>query len=222
MVERAVLIGTCGWQHPQWRDTYYPEGLPDDWQLAFYGNEYPVVLVPDAYWTQGRNAIAEWLAESEQRPRFVCEWSIAKNEKRPVPELIAALGDRVEGVLISLTQRPDAGQLETIGSLCATYAVCVDWPTASHDELHALLAQPSMSQQVSVCWRGDPAQQDVLTHGRLALARVPSRGQTPRSLRTLLETLLRNAGERQAVLLFDGQPPDLEVVDQAEILLNLL
>ena len=222
MGERAVLIGTCGWQHPQWNDSYYPEGLPEDWQLAFYGNEYPVVLVPDAYWTQGRDTIVSWLAETDARPRFVCEWSISTNEKQNVPELIASLGERVEGILISLTQKPDTGQLETIKGMCASYPVCLDWPTASYAELHGLITLPALSQQVSACWRGDPAQQEMLTYGRLALARGPSTGQTPRSLRTLLETLLHSAGERQAVLLFDGQPPELEVVDQAEILLNLL
>jgi hypothetical protein len=222
--ERAVLIGACGWQYPQWNDSYYPEGLPEDWRLAYYGNEYPVVLVPSAYWAQGRAAIDSWLAESDARPKFICEWSFAGTgpAQADVPELIAALGDRVAGILIVLGSAPDSVQLASIAALCESHAVCLDWPTASSSEWQQILTQPPIAQRVSACWHGDAEDDTLLGHGPLVLARVATEGQTPRSLRTLLETLLASAGERQVVLLFDGQPPDLEVVDQAEVILNLL
>jgi len=222
--ERAIYIGACGWQYPQWNDSYYPEGLPQEWQLAFYGNEYPVVLIPAAYWAQGRAAVDSWLEETESRPQFICEWSFAAESQGQdaALELIGMLGERVDGILLRLTEMPDDTQLETIGTLAASYPVCLDWPNAEPTQLQTLLAQPRISGRVSVCWHGDDRRVSDLAQGPLVLARVTTEGQTPRSLRTLLDTLLANAGERQAVLLFDGQPPDLEIVDQAEVILNLL
>lgn len=137
-------------------------------------------------------------------------------------ELIAALGERVEGVLVSLHKQPDAAQLTTIATLAATYAVCLDWPAAEPQLLQRVLMHPSIAGRVSVCWHGEVEHAKDLALGPLVLARVQCEGQTPRSLRSLLEMILASAGKRQAVLLFDGQPPDLDIVDQAEVILNLL
>jgi hypothetical protein len=222
--ERAILIGACGWQHPQWNDSYYPEGLPEEWQLAFYGNEYPVVLVPAAYWLQGRRAIDAWLQETDTRPNFICEWSFDydRHAQDEMYELITALGERVEGILLSLHGMPDDKQLATMNKLAESYAICLDWPHADRGQLQTLLAQPQIAQRVSVCWHGEVEHKSDLEHGRLVLARVDCEGQTPRSLRAILEAMLACTDDRQGVLLFDGQPPDLEIMDQAEVLLNLL
>lgn len=224
MDERALYIGTCGWQFPQWNDSYYPEGLPEEWRLAYYGNEYPIVLVPAAYWAQGRAEVASWLDETDDRPEFICEWSLALAAQGPdtALEFIGMLGERVDGILLPLTEMPGEAQLATINTLAESYPVCLDWPNAEPTQLQSVLAHPLIGQRVSVCWHGEAEHIADLAHGPLALARIASEGQTPRSLRTTLETLLENAGERKAVLLFDGQPPDLEIVDQAEVILNLL
>lgn len=223
MSDAAVLIGACGWQYPQWDTSYYPEELPEEWRLAYYGNEYPVVLVPTAYWVQGRAVVDSWLQESDERPQFICEWTfsqeeIAWDEWRAG---LSTLGDRVAGILVSLQAMPDAAQLTAIRSLAEHYAVCLDWPMA-HAQIQDVMAQTGLVDRLSVCWHGDAESVEALEYGGLPLARVASEGQTPRSLRGLLEILLDKAGERQAMLLFDGEPPDLEIVDQAEVILNLL
>lgn len=225
MTERAILIGACGWQHPQWKDSYYPEGIPEEWQLAYYGNEYPVVLIPTTYWSQGRRAVETWLQETDSSPRFICEWSFTPDlqGQSDVLALIGLLGTRVEGIVLPLHGMPDARQMAMLSKLLAAYPVCLDWQSADRDELHTLLADPLIAARVSVCWHGEAADKSVLAHGRLALARVTCAGQTPRSLRAMLEILLASAGsDRQGVLLFDGQPPDLDIMDQAEVILNLL
>lgn len=220
MCDRAVLIGACGWQYPLWNETYYPEGLPEDWQLAYYGNEYPVVLIPASYWSQGRPAVDSWLAETEGRPDFICEWSFDAGDDQL--EMIAALGERVLGILVRLDAMPDDAQWHTLTSLAQSHSLCIDWPEATPEQVQALVSQPTMTKGISICWHGDAARSDDLQYGDLALTRVPALGQTPRSLRGLLETLIEHAGKRQAVLLFDGEPPDLEIVDQAEVILNLI
>ena len=224
--DHSILIGTCGWQYPQWNDSYYPEGLPEEWQLAYYGNEYPVVLIPAEYWSQGMRAIDSWLQETDTSPCFICEWSFTHDRDTHAAmydlNLIAALGERVVGVMLSLTGMPDEEQLATINQLLASYPVCLDWPNAPREQMQTLLTHPLIAQRASVCWHGEAEKKSDLDHGSLVLARVESAGQTPRSLRTILEIMLASTLDREGVLLFDGHPPDLEIVDQAQLIMNLL
>jgi len=45
-----VNVGTYGWRHPHWLGGFYHEDLPQEWQLAYYSNEFNCVLVPADYW----------------------------------------------------------------------------------------------------------------------------------------------------------------------------
>jgi len=45
-----LQIGTYGWQYEAWRDVFYPEDLPEDWMLDYYGNAYRVVMVSEQSW----------------------------------------------------------------------------------------------------------------------------------------------------------------------------
>ncbi|GAB6069543.1 hypothetical protein JCM30760_06400 [Thiomicrorhabdus hydrogeniphila] len=45
-----LQIGTYGWQYDCWRGYFYPEELPMEWMLDFYGNTYRTVLVPESIW----------------------------------------------------------------------------------------------------------------------------------------------------------------------------
>jgi len=220
-----VLIGACGWRHPQWDTSYYPEDLPPEWQLAYYGNEYPVVLVPAGYWRLGLETIAQWLQESGERPTLVCEWPLQTLEK-DLPQINAALerlGERVEATMLVAEAEPTPAMLQAIRQLAAKGDVCLDIPQAfTQPWRSAVEGLQEGGRGVSLCWRGDLADRAVLDYGPLAVARVDSKGQTPRKLREILETLLASAGPRQAILLFDGNPPEPEIMDQAETILNLL
>lgn len=224
MSAHTILIGTCGWQYPQWNETYYPEGIPEDWRLAYYGNEYPVVLVPVGYWSHGMSAIESWLAETDTSPRFICEWPALWNStaQDEVQAMIAALGERVDGILVPMDVIPDAQALMRIAQLLDTHSVCLDWQNPDRQGLQTLLAEPLLAERVSICWHGENETCSDLDYGTLSLARVACDAQTPRSLRSLLESMLASVGDRKGVLLFDGQPPDLEIVDQAQMILNLL
>lgn len=223
MSDAAILIGACGWQFPQWQDSYYPEGLPEDWQLAYYGNEYPVVLLPSAFWLQDATALANWREELAERPAFIAEWRFSDDAKAQAAMRggLDSIADRVIGVLVTLESMPDAAQLRTIRELAAGKQVVLDGSVIV-EHYHELQAQLEPETRVGYCWRGDVEQVELLDAGPLIVARIVSTGQTPRSLRSLIEIVMTRAGDRQAIILFDGDPPDLEVVDQAEVILNLL
>lgn len=47
-----LQIGTVGWQHREWQGGFYPEDMPEEWQLDYYSNAFKVVLVPEEEWLQ--------------------------------------------------------------------------------------------------------------------------------------------------------------------------
>lgn len=164
------------------------------------------------------------LSEMDERPLFICEWRPAQDSQQlaALNTGILNLGERALAVMICLQRLPSTSEIDMLNRLAQAYALCLDWPGATPaqiDSLRAQLAEPAM---LSVCWNGDSATVTQLDTGRLLLARVNTAGQTPRNLRSLLEILMEKANGRQAVLLFDGTPPDLDIVDQAETIFNLL
>lgn len=41
----GLAIAFDGWRRESWLDGYYPEDLPEDWQLGFYANDCSAVVV---------------------------------------------------------------------------------------------------------------------------------------------------------------------------------
>ena len=48
--EPRLLLGTVGWERPDWLSGYYPADLPPEWRLAYYANDCSCVLLPPAAW----------------------------------------------------------------------------------------------------------------------------------------------------------------------------
>lgn len=51
-----LIIGTYGWNYPEWQDQFYPEDLPSEWFLDYYANFSRLVLVPENEWSQWLNS----------------------------------------------------------------------------------------------------------------------------------------------------------------------
>ena len=45
-----VLVGTSGWQYRDWREAFYPAGLPQKSWLAHYAEHFPTVEVNNAFY----------------------------------------------------------------------------------------------------------------------------------------------------------------------------
>lgn len=71
----GVCLGSYGWQHAHWDGVFYPDDLPEDWQLAYYSNEFSAVLVPRSYWETGTGFDVEsWQEDVSDDFRFYIEW----------------------------------------------------------------------------------------------------------------------------------------------------
>ena len=50
-------IGTSGYSYPQWRGRFYPDDLPDDGMLGFYGARLPTVEINNTFYRMPKEAV---------------------------------------------------------------------------------------------------------------------------------------------------------------------
>ncbi len=59
-----LQIGTYGWRHNDWVADFYPDDLPEAWQLDYFSNVYRVVLVPQSEWSTWSQQAMQEIVES--------------------------------------------------------------------------------------------------------------------------------------------------------------
>ena len=226
MEEHTILIGANGWLHDEWSEEFYPDDLPDEWRLGYYGNEFSVVLVPANYWVQGVNTVNEWLEETDESPRFICEWPAEVQAGAEVDRLLALislLGKRVLGILIPVDAAPDETMLGLYKKLSLEYPVCLDIQLENPDDITSTVHRYLENNDVSICWHGDANQVKSMAMGKLVVARISDTDLTPRELRFLVEECIKQSRpDRSVVLIFDGDPPSLKQMVDAGVILDLL
>jgi len=68
---KSLNIGAYGWKHEDWSGNFYPDDLPQDWQLTYYSNAFNCVLVPVEYWCEQKMPdCEEWLESVHEEFRF--------------------------------------------------------------------------------------------------------------------------------------------------------
>ncbi len=96
----GLQLGTKGWRHAHWQNTFYPDDLPPDWQLAYYANEFSTVLVPVEEWSQQAD-VAQWLDDVPEGFRFYID---APRQSELLPLFTRScemLQDKLAGVVAS-------------------------------------------------------------------------------------------------------------------------
>ena len=221
-----VLMGTCGWKHRAWLNDFYSEDLPEDWQLGFYSNEFPVVYVPAVDWVNEEN-LSEWTEDVSETFRFIMEVSteLLNNESQFLDAIdkIKSLNESCLGIVFKLSQNlcNDTELLQERLLVAQTIApVCVDTNDAvlSSDFTDFLL-----EHNISKVWDGNLDKKEGLNQGALAISLVSSNQLDMANLRKEIEVCLSASNnERMSVLCFEGTPPSLEILRNANIILNLL
>ena len=95
-MKQNINLGTYGWRHSHWLNTFYPEDLPvsgaEDWQLTYFSNEFNAVLVPAGYWLTGESIDCEtWLDAVHEGFQFFVECHVSMLEFISMAELSANL-----------------------------------------------------------------------------------------------------------------------------------
>ena len=221
-----VLMGTCGWNHDAWLDNFYSEDLPEDWRLGFYSNEFPVVYVAAKQWLD-REDIAEWSEEVAESFRFILEISaeVLDDQQRfsRAIEKAKILNEFCLGLVFQLNPNicNDTNRFEERLKLAQSLApVCVDSNNiALTKEFTEILAK----YDVAEVWDGNPDVTKYIPRGSLAISHISADNLDMKSLRKIIEHCLTVSNEDcVSVLCLDGNPPSLELLRKADIILNLL
>jgi hypothetical protein len=221
-----VLMGTCGWNHKAWLNNYYSEDLPEDWQLGFYSNEFPVVYMATEEWVNNED-LFEWTEDVSENFRFVLEISgdILDDEPRFINavEKATSLNEFLLGLVFQLTPKiyNDTALFEQRLSLIqAAVPICIDAKgIALSSEFDSLLSKHNISE----VWDGKSDKKESFQRGSLAISHVSGNELDMASLRRVVEHCLSVSNERSvSVLCLDGDPPSLEMLRNADIILSLL
>lgn len=221
-----VLMGTCGWNHKAWLNNFYSEDLPEDWQLGFYSNEFPVVYVVTEEWANNED-LFEWTEDVSENFRFVLEISgdILDDEQHFINavEKATSLNEFLLGIVFQLNPKfcNDIALFEQRLSLIQpAVPMCIDTigQTLS-SEFNSLLSKHNISE----VWDGKSDKKECFQRGSLAISHVSGNGLDMTGLRKVIEHCLSvSNNERVSVLCLDGDPPSLELLRNADIILNLL
>lgn len=198
-----IEIGAVGWEHPGWCDRFYPDDLPEEWRLTYYGNEFPLVLVPGSQWQAGALSCQLWRDDVDPSFRFVFDVSEPPDQVDAWLDCLAACA----GVL---------------GGLLAGVVAWRPLPQALLGRLRQALGQEPF---LAVAGPPDPhAQVRLAVDGAVTCARVSSRQASDLPwLREFMQQMPAASGEgRRRLLFISGSPPEIQVLREAAILQQLL
>ena len=167
----ALLVGTSGWQYADWREAFYPKGVPQRAWLGHYARELATVEVNNAFYRLPERSVFErWRAETPDGfvvavkvSRYLTHIRRLRDPREPVERLVeraAGLGDRLGPYLLQLPPnlRAEPGRLDAClaafpsGSRVAVEPRHESWWT---DEVREVLER----RGAALCWadrRGRP------------------------------------------------------------------
>jgi len=111
--DRAVFIGTSGWNYKHWLGPFYPPGLPARNMLAWYAERFDTVELNNTFYRlPTENAVSSWRSSSPENFRFAVKGSrfLTHMKKLRDPEAgiarfferMSLLGDKIGPVLFQL------------------------------------------------------------------------------------------------------------------------
>jgi uncharacterized protein YecE (DUF72 family) len=71
-----ILVGTSGWSYKHWKGSFYPEDLPADDMLRYYGTRLPTVEINNSFYRIPKEKVLlEWADQVPAEFRFVLKAS---------------------------------------------------------------------------------------------------------------------------------------------------
>jgi uncharacterized protein YecE (DUF72 family) len=160
----VILLGTSGWQYKDWRDRFYPAGLPQRLWLEHYATRFATVEVNNAFYRlPERDTFRQWrdrtpgdFVVAVKMSRYLTHIKRLKEPAEPVARFLdraSGLGDKLGPVLLQLppTLKADLPALDaTLALFPDGVRVAVEPRHASWwtDELRELLTR----RNAALCW----------------------------------------------------------------------
>ena len=96
-----IIVTARGWSYPSWHGTFYPDDLPEDWQLSYYGNEFSAVVVPASEWVGiDPVEIERWVEDVPEGFLFYLEIEDPLTDWEQTAKILKPLGDQLGGFLL--------------------------------------------------------------------------------------------------------------------------
>jgi len=132
-----LQVGTFGWHRADSQGHFYPEDMPEEWQLDYYSNAFRVVLVPEALWMSwDADAIEDCVESVEGEFRFYLNIEQLVNEQKlaQIKLIKSGLGDLLKGlVLFSEASVPEPVIAGVAVSLVSKTQVMPGWQVTIND-----------------------------------------------------------------------------------------
>ena len=225
-IANDLLIGTWGWSGSGCCAGYYPDDMPEDWQLCYFSNQHRAVLLPEETWRSADDSeLEQWLEDTDPGFVFVPAFGpdaldVVSQGQLPDWPAIKRLKQQT-GCLLAMPSVMQLDQLQWLEPLQASTALCVQLPEAieADPQLRDRVAEQLCQAGVSVLWDTRTASEpESCGDWLLAIAEA----QEPAQLRNLIENLGQwMSPDRHAVLLFVGEQAP-QAAEQARTLAELM
>ncbi len=140
---RPVHVGCSGWNYRDWRERFYPKGLPTSRWLEHYAQHFDTVEVNATFYRlPSRDAVARWAEQTPPEFRFAVKLvGYRVGSLAAFGERVAVLGERLGPIRVSLPNARDGGLVELLlGSLDPQLQLAFDLPHPSWDGIEERLA----------------------------------------------------------------------------------
>jgi uncharacterized protein YecE (DUF72 family) len=139
----AIHVGTSGWSYPSWRPGFYPQQIPPADFLAHYASRFDTVeLNTTGYRLPAEDQFRRWADAVPDGFTFAPKLALARLDRVPVfVERVAALGDRLGPIRISVQATRDEGLLSyVLGSIDPAIDVAFDFQHESWAGIDGVVA----------------------------------------------------------------------------------
>ena len=97
-MDGAIRIGVSGWRYPPWRGEFYPDGLPQNQELAYASQKLPTIEINGSFYSlQSPSSYAAWHAAtppgfvfSVKGSRFITHMKRLKDIEKPLANFFAS------------------------------------------------------------------------------------------------------------------------------------
>ncbi|MGA7802950.1 MAG: DUF72 domain-containing protein [Gammaproteobacteria bacterium] len=191
MKETDSYVGTCGWQHPQWRRTFFPTGMSAEERLAYYASRLRAVELDASRSMPTAEQSALWRASvpddfrfTVRAPRALTHKGHLRNPEQLLTALFRAIAPLEEQLGVILFELPTRWPRMTdrLASFLAAlpgdrhYAFEFPDPDWHHQEVYDLLTRHGAA--FCIHDGGGPAPPEALT-ASFVYARLGGPGAVP-------------------------------------------
>jgi hypothetical protein len=132
-----IRLGGFDWRHAAWQGGFYPDDLPEDWQLTFYANEFDALgLAAEAWLAPSLEELAGWVTDTREGFRLYPE--LPARQVSDLEARLKALGPRLGATLAGAGCPPAiiglAGRFAPVWAQAALEGL----PPVAHDLIEAL------------------------------------------------------------------------------------